>query len=192
MNKFDMIMDGLNHNLQCLLSVRLPLDDPKYAKFGKDFFDEDWINDKVLVYFDYFMYYSDDFAAWYQQNKEKAWFDLRLGEDGKIYAVAGDSEGIKFLNEISYIALDYRDYEISFMGAEKDSYWFNFRIDPDGGILKSPDIFRSFNEYDDLNDDDAYYSMKEYSFKAALDDLIDHSDDYQNPDNEEEDMDEEE
>lgn len=186
MDRFDMIMDGLNHNLQCLLSVRLPLDDPKYSKFGKDFFDKDWINDKVLAYFDYFRYYSEDFAAWYKSNEEKAWFDLRLGEDGKIYAVAGDSEGIKFLNEISYIALDYRDYEISFMGAKKDIYWFNFRIDPDGGILKSPDIWRSFNEYDDLNFDDAYYAMKEYSFKDALDDLIAHSDDYQNPDNEEE------
>lgn len=34
--------------------------------------------------------------------------------------------------------------------------------------------------------------MKEYSFKAALDDLIDHCDDYQNPDNEEEEDKEEE
>ena len=45
--------------------------------------DDDFINDKVLHYFDYFRFYSDDFAAWYKQNEEKTWFDLRLGEDGK-------------------------------------------------------------------------------------------------------------
>lgn len=192
MNKFNIIIDGFNHNLKCLLSVRLPFDVPKYSKFGKDFFDDDFIHDKVLQYFDYFRFYSDDFAAWYKQNEEKTWFDLRLGEDGKIYAVAGDSEGIKFLNEVSYIALDYRDYEISFMGSKNGCYWFDFRIDPDGGILKSPCLWNTFDYFDDLNFDSAYYSMKEYSFKAALDDLVAHSDDYQNPIEDEEEEDEEE
>lgn len=187
-----LVMEGYNNNLNCLLSVKLPFDDPKYLKFGKDFFDDEYLNDEVFKYFNYYRFHSDVFAVWYQQNEEKAWFDLRLGEDGKIYAVAGDSEGIKFLNEIVYITLDYFDHEINFNGGEKDSYWFSFWIDPDGGILKAADCSRSFDFYDDLNNDDAYYPIKEYSFKAALDDLIDHSDDYQNPDSEEEDMEEEE
>ena len=109
-----------------------------------------------------------------------------------MYAVAGDSEGIKFLNEVAYITLDYFDHEINFDGGEKDSYWFSFWIDPDGGILKAADCSRSFDFYDELNNDDAYYSMKEYSFKAALDDLITHSDDYQNPIEDEDDEDDEE
>lgn len=190
MKNLNLVMEGYNNNLNCLLSVKLPFDDPKYSKFGKDFFDDEYLNDEVFKYFNYYRFHSDVFAAWYQQNEEKAWFDLRLGEDGKIYAVAGDSEGIKFLNEIAYITLDYFDHEINFSGGEKDSYWFSFWIDPDGGILKAADCSRSFDFYNDLNEEDAYYSIKEYSFKAALDDLINHSDDYQNPDNEE-DMEEE-
>ena len=188
MDVFNLVIEGYNNNLNCLLSVKLSVDDPKYSKFGKDFFDDDDINDKVFKYFDrYFMYLSDEFTAWYQRNEEKTWFDLRLGDDGKMYAVAGDSEGIKFLNEVIYITLDYLDHEINFMGSEKDSsYWFSFWIDPDGGILKAADCSRSFDFYDDLNNDDAYYSMHEYSFKAALDDLVAHSDDYQNSDNDEE------
>lgn len=192
MKDLNLVMEGYNNNLNCLLSVKLPFDDPKYSKFGKDFFDDEYLNDEVFKYFNYYRFHSDFFAAWYQQNEEKAWFDLRLGEDGKIYAVAGDSEGIKFLNEIAYITLDYFDHEINFDGGNKDSYVFSFWIDQDGGILKATDCSRSFDFYDDLNNDFAYYSMKEYSFKAALDDLIDHSDDYQNPDNEEEDTEEEE
>lgn len=192
MKDLNLVMEGYNNNLNCLLSVKLPFDDPKYSKFGKDFFDDEYLNDEVFKYFNYYRFHSDVFAAWYQQNEEKAWFDLRLGEDGKIYAVAGDSEGIKFLNEIAYITLDYFDHEINFDGGNKDSYVFSFWIDQDGGILKATDCSRSFDFYDDLNNDFAYYSMKEYSFKAALDDLIDHSDDYQNPDNEEEDTEEEE
>lgn len=192
MKDLNLVMEGYNNNLNCLLSVKLPFDDPKYSKFGKDFFDDEYLNDEVFKYFNYYRFHSDVFATWYQQNEEKAWFDLRLGEDGKIYAVAGDSEGIKFLNEIAYITLDYFDHEINFDGGNKDSYVFSFWIDQDGGILKATDCSRSFDFYDDLNNDFAYYSMKEYSFKAALDDLIDHSDDYQNPDNEEEDTEEEE
>lgn len=186
MEIFNLVIEGQN-NLKCLLSVKLPVDDPKYSKFGKDFFDDEDINNEVFKYFDrYFMSLSDEFTAWYQQNEGKTWFDLRLGDDGKMYAVAGDSEGIKFLNEVIYITLDYLDYEINFNGGKKGSYWFDFWIDPDGGILKAAYHCRSFDFYDDLNDDEAYYSMKEYSFKEALDDLIAHSDDYQNPDNEEE------
>lgn len=192
MKDLNLVMEGYNNNLNCLLSVKLPFDDSKYSKFGKDFFDDEYLNDEVFKYFNYYRFHSDVFVAWYQQNEEKAWFDLRLGEDGKIYAVAGDSEGIKFLNEIAYITLDYFDHEINFNGGEKDSYLFSFWIDPDGGILKASDCSRSFDFYDDLNNDDAYYSIKEYSFKAALDDLIAHSDDYQNPDNEDEEEEEEE
>ena len=190
MRDLNIIIEGYNQNPKCLLSVNLPLDDPKYLKFGKDFFDDEYINDEVFKYFNYYMSNADNFAAWYQQNEEKTWFDLRLGEDGKIYAAAGDSAGIKFLNEVAYITLDYFDHEINFNGGEKDSYWFSFWIDPDGGILKATDCSRSYDFYDDLNNDEAYYSMKEYSFKDALDDLIAHSDDYQNPDNEEEDEEE--
>lgn len=191
MEIFNLVIEGQD-NLKCLLSVKLPVDDPKYSKFGKDFFDDEDINDEVFKYFDrYFMSLSDEFTAWYQQNEGKTWFDLRLGDDGKMYAVAGDSEGIKFLNEVIYITLDYLDYEINFNGGEKGSYWFDFWIDPDGGILKAADHCRSFDFYDDLNHDEAYYSMKEYSFKKALDDLIAHSDDYQNS-NEDEDEDDEE
>lgn len=192
MKDLNLVIEGQN-NLKCLLSVKKPVDDPKYSKFGKDFFDDEYINDEVFKYFDrYYMSLSDEFTAWYQQNKEKAWFDLRLGDDGKMYAVAGDSEGIKFLNEVIYITLDYLDHEINFMGSKKGSYWLNFWIDSDGGILKAAYHWRSFDFYDDLNYDDAYYSIKEYSFKAALDDLIAHSDDYQNPDNEDEEEEEEE
>lgn len=191
MDDLNLVIEGYNNNLNCLLSVKKPFDDPKYSKFGKDFFDDEYINDEVFKYFNYYRFHSDVFAAWYQQNEEKAWFDLRLGEDGKIYAVAGDSEGIKFLNEVSYITLDYLDHEINFDGGKKDSYWFSFWIDPDGGILKAADCSRSFDFYDDLNNDDAYYPMKEYSFKAALDDLVAHSDDYQNSNEDEDEEDEE-
>lgn len=193
MKNLNLVIEGYNNNLNCLLSVKLSVDDSKYLKFGKDFFDDEYINDEVFKYFDrYYMSISDKFIAWYQQNKEKAWFDLRLGDDGNMYAVAGDSEGIKFLNKVAYITLDYLDHEINFNGGKKGSYWFDFLIDPDGGILKAADHCRSFDFYDDLNDDEAYYSIKEYSFKAALDDLIAHSEDYQNPDNEDEEEEDEE
>lgn len=193
MKDLNLVIEGYNNNLNCLLSVKLLVDDPKYSKFGKDVFDDEYINDEVFKYFDrYYMSISDKFISWYQQNKEKAWFDLRLGDDGKMYAVAGDSEGIKFLNEVAYITLDYLDHEINFSGCEKYSYWFDFWIDPDGGILKAADCSRSFDFYDDLNDDYAYYPMSEYSFKAALDDLVAHSDDYQNPIEEEDEEEEEE
>lgn len=193
MKDLNLVIEGNNNNLNCLLSVKLSVDDPKYSKFGKDFFDDEYINDEVFKYFDrYFMSLSDEFTAWYQQNEEKTWFDLRLGDDGKMYAVAGDSEGIKFLNEVIYITLDYLDYEINFNGGEKGSYWFDFWIDPDGGILKAADGSRSFDFYNDLNHDDLYYSMKEYNFKEALDDLVAHSDDYQNSNEDEDEEDEEE
>lgn len=192
MKNINIILDGY-HSLKDLLSVNLSFDNLKYSKFGKDFFDDEYINNEVFKYFDrYYMPLSDEFTTWYKKNKKETWYDLRLGEDGKIYAVAGDSKGIMFLNEICYITLDYLDHEINFMGGEKDSYWFSFYVDPDGGILKAANCSRAFDFYDELNCDDAYYSMKEYSFKAALDDLIAHSDDYQNSDNEEENIGEEE
>lgn len=45
--------------------------------------------------------------------------------------------------------------------------------------------------YDDLENDEADYPRKDFNFKAALDDLVAHSDDYQNS-NEDEDEEEEE
>lgn len=77
MKDLNLVIEGYNNNLNCLLSVKLSVDDPKYSKFGKDFFDDEYINDEVFKYFDrYYMSISDKFIAWYQQNKEKAWFDL--------------------------------------------------------------------------------------------------------------------
>lgn len=83
MKNLNLVIEGYNKNLNCLLSVKLSVDDPKYSKFGKDFFDDDYINDEVLKYFDYYRFYSEIFAAWYQVNEKEAWFDLRLGDDGK-------------------------------------------------------------------------------------------------------------
>ena len=176
------------HNL--LLSVNLPIDDSKYKKIGEDVFDAEDVNKSVLKWLEPYLSdgrdHSDDFAAWYKKNEENAWFDLREDEEGIFYAAAGDNEGIKFLDRIDFFTVDYYGFEINVEGFSKDDYFFSFWIDPDGGILQASDEERGFCFYDDLNNDEACYSRKEYSFKAALDDLVAHSDDYQNPDNEEE------
>lgn len=178
------------HTYNMLLIAKLPIDDSKYKKIGEDVFDAEDVNESVSKWFEPYLsggrYHSDDFAAWYKENEENAWFDLREDEEGTLYAAAGDNDGIKFLDCIDFFTVDYYGFEINVEGSSKDNYIFGFWIDPDGGILRASDEERGFFFSDDLNNDDAYYPRKEYSFKAALDDLIAHSDDYQNPDNEEE------
>lgn len=171
---------GPNSRLQ---SVSLPADCPQYAKFEKDAFCNSDVTDKTFDFFKYYLedyrYRSDEFIAWYKLNKEKPWFDVRIGEDKSFYAVTGDAEGIKFVTKIDFITITYRGYELDFCDLEKDNYNFHFWIDPDGGILRDynhnvPDAT------DELEYADARYSMKEYTFRSALDDLIAHSDEYQN------------
>ena len=111
---------------------------------------------------------------------------------GGLYIVAGDSEGIKFISVVDFLALDYKGYEINVYSWGNDSYSLGFWIDPEGGILRASDDERSYFFYDDLKNDEADYPRKDFNFKAALDDLIAHSDDYQNPDNEDEEEEEEE
>ena len=172
----------------CLYRVNLPSDCPQYVKFEKDAFDNSDVSDSLFDFFKYYLddyrYRSDEFIAWYKLNKEKSWFDLRIGEKGQLYAVAGDAEGVKFVNQINYITIEYLGYELNFCDLEKGNYNFHFWIDPDGGILRDynhnvPDAT------DELEYADARYSMKEYTFRSALDDLIAHSDEYQNSDSEE-------
>lgn len=178
------------HKPNMLLRVHLPIDDSKYKKIGEDVLDAEDVNESVLKWLEPYLSdgcdHSDDFAAWYKKNKENAWFDLREDEEGVFYAAAGDNDGIKFLDLIDFFTVDYNGFEINVEGFSKDDYFFSFWIDPDGGILRASDEERGFGCYDDLNNDDVCYSRKEYSFKAALGDLVAHSDDYQNPDNEEE------
>lgn len=176
------------HNL--LLSVNLPIDDSKYKKIGEDVLDAEDVNESVSEWFEPYLSdgrnHSDDFAAWYKANEENTWFDLREDEKGVFYAAAGDTEGIKFLDLIDSFTIDYYGFEINVEGFCMDSYTFGFWIDPDGGILRASDEERGFTFYDDLENSNEFYSKQEYTFKSALDDLIAHSDDYQNPDNEEE------
>lgn len=184
------------HTPNLLLIVKLPIDDSKYKKIGKDVLDAEDVNESVSEWFEPYLSggsrHSDDFAAWYKENEENAWFDLREDEEGDFYAAAGDNDCIKFLDLIDFFTVDYYGFEINVEGFSKDKYFFGFWIDPDGGILRASDEERGFFFYDDLNNDDVSYPRKEYSFKAALDDLIAHSDDYQNPDNEDEEEEEEE
>ena len=178
------------HTSNMLLSVNLPIDDSKYKKIGEDVLDAEDVNESVFEWLEPYLSnghdHSDDFAAWYKKNEGNAWFDLREDEEGTLYAAAGDNDGIKFLDRIDFFTVDYYGFEINVEGFSKDNYIFGFWIDPDGGILRASDEERGFFSYDDLNNDCAYYPREEYSFKEALDDLIDHSDDYQNLDNEEE------
>lgn len=184
------------HRAELLLEATLPIDDDKYIKFGKDVFIEEDVNDSV---FDYFKYYLNDFKNfsysfihWYKQNEESAWFGLRIDDEGKLYAAAGDSEGIRFLDPINdYITIDYRGFEINIEPCYKYKYVFSFFIDPDGGILRASDEERGFFFYDDLNSASEAYPMVAYSLKSALDDLVSHSDNYQNMEENEEDEEEE-
>ena len=173
-----------------LLRVNLPIDDSKYKKIGEDVFDVEDVNESVSDWFEPYLSddsdHSDDFAAWYKENRENACFDLREDEEGNLYAAAVDNEGIKFLDRIDFFTIDYNGFEINVEESSKDDYVFGFWIDPDGGILRASDEERSFDFYDDLENSHRYYSKHEYTLKSALDDLIAHSDDYQNPDNDEE------
>lgn len=54
MKDLNLVIEGYNKNLKCLLSVKLPFDDSKYSNFGKDFFDDEYINDEVFKYFNYY------------------------------------------------------------------------------------------------------------------------------------------
>ena len=179
-----------SHTPHLLLSVILPIDDSKYKKIGEDVLDAEDVNESVFEWLKPYLSggsrHSGDFAAWYKENEENAWFDLREDEEGDFYAAAGDNDYIKFLDRIDFFTVDYYGFEINVVGFSKDKYFFSFWIDPDGGILRASDEERGFCFYDDLNNDDVSYPRKEYSFRAALDDIIAHSDDYQNPNNEEE------
>lgn len=178
------------HAPNMLLSINLPIDVRKYKKIGEDVLDAEDVNESVSKWLEPYLSdgrnHSNGFAAWYKENKENAWFDLREDEEGIFYAAAGDNEGIKFLDLIDFFTVDYYGFEINVEGFSKDDYVFGFWIDPDGGILRASDEERGFDFYDDLENSHEYYSKHEYTLKSALDDLIAHSDDYQNPDNEEE------
>lgn len=177
------------HAYNMSLSVKLPIDDSKYKKIGEDVLDAEDVNDSVSKWFEPYLsdasHHSDDFAAWYKGNEENAWFDLREDDEGVFYAAAGDNGGIKFLDRIDFFTIDYNGFEINIEGLSKDYYAFGFWIGPDGGILRASDEERGFGFYDDLDNSQKNYSKQEYTLKSALDDLIAHSDDYQNPDNEE-------
>lgn len=183
------------HASNMLLRVNLPIDDSKYKKIGEDVLDAEDVNESVSEWFVPYLSdgrnHSDDFAAWYKKNEENTWFDLREDEEGVFYAATGDTEGIKFLDRIDFFTIDYNGFEINVEGFSKDDYTLGFWIDSDGGILRASDEERAFDFYDDLEDSHEYYSKQEYTLKSALDNLIAHSGDYQNSDNEDEDMEEE-
>lgn len=190
-------IDGGHNILSC---VNIPLCDVKYTRFGEGFFDSealessDTLEDIVRERFESFSVHENgwkEFSEWKKKNEDKAWYDLREGENGGLYIVAGDSESIKFISVVDFLALDYKGYEINVYSWGNDSYSFGFWIDPEGGILRASDDERSYFFYDDLENDAADYPRKDFNFKAALDDLVAHSDDYQNS-NEDEDEEEEE
>lgn len=190
-------IDGVHNILSC---VNIPLCDVKYTRFGEGFFDSealessDTLEDIVRERFESFSVHENgwkEFSEWKKKNEDKAWYDLREGENGGLYIVAGDSEIIKFISVVDFLALDYKGYEINVYSWGNDSYSFGFWIDPEGGILRASDDERSYFFYDDLENDAADYPRKDFNFKAALDDLVAHSDDYQNS-NEDEDEEEEE
>lgn len=191
-------IDGEYYMLSC---VNIPLCDTKYTKFGEGFFDSealetsDTLEDIVRKRFESFPTRKNgwkEFSDWKKKNEDKAWYDLREDENGCLYIVAGDSEGIKFISVVDFLSLDYNGYEINVHSWGKDSYSFGFWIDPEGGILRASDDERSYFFYDDLKNDEADYPRKDFSFKAALDDLVAHSDDYQNSNEDEDEEDEEE
>lgn len=182
------------HEPNMLLRVHLPIDDSKYKKIGEDVLNAEDLNESVYdwlePYLSDYRNLSDDFVSWYKKNEEDAWFDLREDEEGVLYAATGDTEGIKFLDQIDFFTIDYNGFEINIEGFSKDSYTFGFFIDPDGGILRACDEEHSFWFYDELECLHEYYSKQEYTLKSALDDLVAHSDDYQNEEEDEEDEEE--
>lgn len=181
------------HNI--LSVANIPLCDTKYTKFGEGFFDSealegsDTLEDIIREYFESFSIHEngrEEFSEWKKKNEDEAWYDLREGEDGGIYIVAGDSEGIKFVSKVDFLQLDYEGHEINVYNWDKDSYSFGFWIDPKGGILRASDDERRCFFYDDLENDEADYLRKDFSFKSAIDDLVANSDKYQNSCEEEE------
>lgn len=135
--------------------------------------------------------YDGEVAKFYKNHEEEAWYDLREDEKGILYIAVGDNDGLKFIGYIDHITVEYDGYEINIYGGwDKDNYIFGFCIDPNGGILRASDDERSFDFYDDLESVEEYYPKKDFSLKAAFDDLIAHSDDYQNSEKEEENMEE--
>lgn len=172
-------------------SVNIPLCNTKFTKFGEDFFDSETLEDVVRERFESFSTSKDNrgweqFFVWKMKNEDKAWYDLRENESGSICIVAGDSDNIKFVSIVDYLTLDYEGHEINVYGWRKDYYSFSFFIDPKGGILRASDEERSCLFYDELVSDDAEYSKENFSFKAAIDDLVASSDKYQNSSEEEE------
>lgn len=176
--------------------VNIPLRDTKYTKFGEGFFDSealegsDTLEDIIREYFESYSIHENgrkEFSEWKEKNEDEAWYDLREGENGGIYIVAGDSEGIKFMLRVDFLLLDYEGHEINVYNWDKESYSFGFWIDPEGGILQSSDDERGYFFYDDLENDEADYPRKDYTLKSAIDDLISNSDKYQNACEEEDD-----
>ena len=110
-------IDG-GHNI--LHVVNIPLCDTKYTKFGEGFFDSealegsDTLEDIIRERFESFSIHENgrtEFSEWKKKNEDEAWYDLREGEDGGIYIVAGDSEGIKFVSMVDFLQLDYEGHE---------------------------------------------------------------------------------
>lgn len=179
-------IDGGHNKLSV---VNIPLCNDKYTKFGEGFFDSenlessDTLEDIVRERFESFSVHENgwkEFSEWKKRNEDEAWYDLREGENEGLYIVAGDSDGIKFVSKVDFLSLDYEGHEINVYSWGKDSYSFGFWIDPEGGILRASDDERSYFFYDDLENDEADYPRKDFSFKAAINDLIANSDKYQN------------
>lgn len=174
----------INGVYENVFSENTPLCDTEYAKFGEDFFDSEIVKDAARDSFNSFSVSSDErkkFSEWKKKNEDEVWYDLREGKKGNFYIVAGDSEGIKFARMIDFLTLDYEGHEINVYNWGKNFYYFSFWINPEGGILRSSDDERSFNFYDELKNDEVGYPREDFSFKAAIDNLVANSDKYQNP-----------
>lgn len=87
-------IDGGHNILSC---VNIPLCDVKYTKFGEGFFDSealgssDNLEDIVRERFESFSTRENgwkEFSEWEKKNEDKAWYDLREGENGGLYIVA--------------------------------------------------------------------------------------------------------
>ena len=120
-------IDGGHNILSC---VNIPLCDVKYTRFGEGFFDSealessDTLEDIVRERFESFSVHENgwkEFSEWKKKNEDKAWYDLREGENGGLYIVAGDSESIKFISVVDFLALDYKGYEINVYSWGNDS-----------------------------------------------------------------------
>ena len=184
-------VEGL-HCAKLLKEVNLPTDNIQYKKLGEGFLDEEVVDDSVFDWYEQYIYVasnlSEVLAGWYRKHIETAWFDLREDENGRIYAAAGDTEGLKFLDTIYFFTIDYDGHEIyvEATGDLEDKYRFTFWIDPEGGILRSCEDERDDGCYEGLDCDCAIYLKTDYSFETALKDLVANSDKYQHSKDEEE------